>query len=684
MTEQEKQEIVAGVLQALKTNSLTLDQLSETAECSDSDFVELSKGRKISAENLSKHFVDKEFSNISERALSNKVLTGHINKMTTEYNVSVFHPGAGIGGTDKYTLETAIAKIPEQVRNVGLKCSFLDDGGKPQTWEFTGGEWAASSFSQVGAEKIEEMDNEAIKKDSQSSQTLKSPDSFKIADMEGKVVFEVDREGTKSLSYKVYSGGVLVGEIDRKFFENVLVSENGKLYQDGDSVKIADRDGKVFCIISPDGVRSVKFMDRDGNEVGKGESPQPSGGLSYWCTGKKMYSLCDSLGTSGVWQERIAELTGMEFDKKLNYDGDNSTALSVGGTRTAGGENSGFDRAMRLKRHADAGNTVDVILIENINDLNRTDLSDADGLETKIPEVEPYFEEQWFDYDTGKNNSNDAVSFFQDNMSTVLSGITPKRGTIVNLLYSSGLATYNVKIDKTADRDGQFTLTVGGKEYAISVTAAMSMSDIVDKILEWDYSDPNYTDTPGEDGMSVDFVAESGDTSVSFSDTEDTGVEVSIRASGGTVGRVSYSYSRIDLSGWLTPSDWSSVWNNETVIRGMKGLLEYLLNSFPTAKIFWFIPTRFSISFSDTEYKRADGTMDIDAYRNDEGFKKYQALTKIQRAVCAYYSIPVIDIDAAGGINFVNAYPSYYNNKNVHPKDNAYRDWGEQAVRFIV
>ena len=158
MTEQEKQEIVAGVLQALKTNSLTLDQLSETAECSDSDFVELSKGRKISAENLSKHFVDKEFSNISERALSNKVLTGHINKMTTEYNVSVFHPGAGIGGTNEYTLETAIAKIPEQVRNVGLKCSFLDDAGRLQTWEFTGGEWAAGSFSQVGAGKLSELD----------------------------------------------------------------------------------------------------------------------------------------------------------------------------------------------------------------------------------------------------------------------------------------------------------------------------------------------------------------------------------------------------------------------------------------------------------------------------------------------------------------------------------------------
>ena len=532
---------------------------------------------------------------------------------------------------------------------------------------------------------MSEMENEAIKKDSQSSQTLKSPDTFRIADRDGKVVFEVNEEGAKSLSYKVYRGGVPVGEIDGSFFEKVLMSENGNVYQDGDSVKIADRDGKVFCIISPNGVQSVKFMDRNGNEIGKGESPQPSGGLSYWCTGKKMYSLCDSLGTSGVWQERIAELTGMEFDKALNYNGDNSTALSVGGTRTAGGENSGFDRAMRLKRHADAGNAVDVILVENINDLNRTDLSDADGLETKIPEAEPYFEEQWFDYDTGKNNYNDAVSFFEDNMSTVLSGITPKRGTIVNLKYKSGLATYNVRVDKTADRNGQFTLTVGGKGYSISVTTEMSASDIVDKILEWDYSDPNYTDTPGEDGISADFVAESGDTSVSFSDTDNTGVEVSISASGGSVSTASYSYSRIDLSGWLVWSNWTSSWNNGTVVRGMKGLLEYLLNNFPTAKIFWLIPTRFSVSFSDTEYKRADGTMDIDAYRkNDAEFKKYQALTKIQKAVCAYYSVPVIDIDAAGGINFVNAYPSYYNNSNVHPKDNAYRDWGEQAVKFIV
>ena len=56
----------------------------------------------------------------------------------TEYNVSNHFPTGGIDGTNRYTLETAIAKIPENLRNVGIKCSFLNEDGKPETWEFNG------------------------------------------------------------------------------------------------------------------------------------------------------------------------------------------------------------------------------------------------------------------------------------------------------------------------------------------------------------------------------------------------------------------------------------------------------------------------------------------------------------------------------------------------------------------
>ena len=42
------------MIQSLQTNSATIDQLSEVESCSEGDFIELNKGRKISAENLAK------------------------------------------------------------------------------------------------------------------------------------------------------------------------------------------------------------------------------------------------------------------------------------------------------------------------------------------------------------------------------------------------------------------------------------------------------------------------------------------------------------------------------------------------------------------------------------------------------------------------------------------------------
>ena len=62
-----------------------------------------------------------------------------VSKLVDEVNVSKVYPKGGTDGTDRYTLETAIAKIPAGVRTVGIKCSFIDDAGTPQTWQYTGG-----------------------------------------------------------------------------------------------------------------------------------------------------------------------------------------------------------------------------------------------------------------------------------------------------------------------------------------------------------------------------------------------------------------------------------------------------------------------------------------------------------------------------------------------------------------
>lgn len=57
----------------------------------------------------------------------------------TEVNVSQLYPTGGTDGSNKYTLETAIAKVGEELRHAGLKVTFLNAEGKTETWEFQGG-----------------------------------------------------------------------------------------------------------------------------------------------------------------------------------------------------------------------------------------------------------------------------------------------------------------------------------------------------------------------------------------------------------------------------------------------------------------------------------------------------------------------------------------------------------------
>ena len=61
--------------------------------------------------------------------------TGYM-EYITEYNVSVQHPTSGIDGSNKYSLEGAIAQVPQELRNIGLKVSFINSAGKVETWEF--------------------------------------------------------------------------------------------------------------------------------------------------------------------------------------------------------------------------------------------------------------------------------------------------------------------------------------------------------------------------------------------------------------------------------------------------------------------------------------------------------------------------------------------------------------------
>ena len=67
-----------------------------------------------------------------------------LSKLIEEVNVSNIYPTDGTDGSNKYTLETAIAKVGEELRHAGLKVTFLNAEGKTETWEFQGGAFTSA------------------------------------------------------------------------------------------------------------------------------------------------------------------------------------------------------------------------------------------------------------------------------------------------------------------------------------------------------------------------------------------------------------------------------------------------------------------------------------------------------------------------------------------------------------
>lgn len=85
-------------------------------------------------------------------------------KYITEYNVSIHHPSSGIDGSNRYTLEGAIVQVPEDIRMVGLKVSFLNNSGLVETWEFAGGVFENIENWKSNEDKLTDIRDEAISK----------------------------------------------------------------------------------------------------------------------------------------------------------------------------------------------------------------------------------------------------------------------------------------------------------------------------------------------------------------------------------------------------------------------------------------------------------------------------------------------------------------------------------------
>lgn len=98
---------------------------------------------KLEQDYYDKTNIDEQAKNTTQ-SITN--LNTKIDKRTTEYNVSVNNPTSGTSGTNRYDLAGAITQVPAELRTGGVKVSFLNSAGKPESWKYQGGSWAVANF----------------------------------------------------------------------------------------------------------------------------------------------------------------------------------------------------------------------------------------------------------------------------------------------------------------------------------------------------------------------------------------------------------------------------------------------------------------------------------------------------------------------------------------------------------
>jgi len=470
---------------------------------------------------------------------------------------------------------------------------------------------------------------------------------FYIIDGNGNVIAQIDYEGLKTIALFVKNGeGELQNILD--LIPEPSSSDIADILSDyyTASLKVSDKFGNVIFNIDQDGVEYISKM-----------------GSSHFLYKKKLVTICDSLGAASQWQTRLAKITGAIYDKTKN-----DNRHSFGGTTTiSSSQVCGQDRAkLIVSDEIDP----DVIIIENVNDSAYMSNVGSD-------EDVAFFKASQSLLDvTSQASSSDAETFWTNNFSTIVGGLTPTIGKVVGIPFTQSNAV-KLTITGAATASGEFGITLSGTgvgKQSISVSAGESVSSIISKIYEyaWNnfvctYSNNVVTFTPTSSSATPTITIDAGGTGIT-----------STTATGQTGSNAVWKYfNSHDASDWDDPTKWV---DNISLWAAWKGLVEYLQGQFPNAYIYWFIPKTYNFDYTSSSYKRADGTIDYDKVLSEKDYAK--SLFTAQLAFCEYYQIPVIDIRNESCITPANI-AEYCNVNNVHPKQAAYDRWADVIAKIM-
>lgn len=601
-----------------------------------------------------------------------------------------------------YTFDEAVNAVPMSYRHGGLKLRFISNSnGSVQNsdnkyvqyrlmtnlWSAAVADWqGVDDEPTAGSDNLVKSGGVADKISKLEEKTkdlyLLEEDSFIITDKNGNKIASFDKDGLHITSIEVLKDGSLINilnviankvdkvdgkQLSSEDFTTELKAKLENLVVNEDILDVYDG----LCIVDGNGYKALE-IDEHG-DIRMNRNININGTLS----GKSLYTLCDSLGTAGHWQKKLCDITGMVFDNNINVD--KAHPLSAGGTKTSVSGMGTFTRAKNLVEYwkCSQGKTIDVLIIENINDMNDAgghgDINDSAWCLT-----------QQIVIDNVQSNSGAAESYFNNNVSSIVNSVTKKFGTTIRVPYSSGTA-YRLQVTVKASQNGNITITIGSDVFIVGVNTEDSLADIAFKIAEYDFTNAGYS--VYQDSETSVILTRTSSTQSVVVNTNSTGVSISNSTTTG-VAYLDFCYigSSLDSAEWTKLSNWmeQKTWSPISVVSlwaRYKGLFDYLCKNLPDTKIFFMIAPRMSEAIANT-YKKTDGTYDVKAWM-DANNSSTIAVREIQKQVCKMYNIPVLDMWEEANFTLANAEYNYAGGSGVHPGINGYNRIGEAVARLI-
>ena len=642
-------------------------------------------------------------------------------KLIEEVNVSKIFPTSGIDGTNKYTLETAIAMIPERLRSIGIKCSFLDEAGDLETWEYQGGTFTSSgAWKQVGAKSIEKLKSEV------------GPQLYKKADKTDLPFYATEEEGAYFANEKgeVFaqfdSSGFDVNKVSQGFADKVnslLGKQETTRETEEDGAYFANEKGEVFAQyrngkFEAAGLQagaSVVIPEKSLNEL-KDVAVSPSEGdiLQYksgkWVNasisleglvttdsralhplyGKHIFVLGDSHTAMESFFPYLAEITGSTYHTSQEKVVDNETHFfidnqDVGVSRLA----YPYDWAAYIQHIYDAGKTIDYLIIENCHLGSE---QNWENMETLFP-FSGYERIEYPDFNSQDEYMETVTSVNWSNIISELKITSIKKAIRFRYLTAaSQTISFSFSDGETLTVDTIVSIIIGnGTKMDTSLTAGMTLEECVYAINDWAFQENSdwLNANKGTHGLTKITLTYSGGNDgdpnakaqISQSVQSNLVFDVEFTSTYAQMYRV---YKLPDTSGLNNISNWAA--HGSSAIgwfypQPFMGAMYLLGKYFPNAKAVFCGIDSYNTSQEDSVF--ADGTINAEAIFSSQSHKDAKVSKQLTKKFAETFNYQYIDIGALCGITPYNMYPTFYNYNNVHMKEAGYHRWAECIANYI-